>query len=336
MSKNPHQQQKLLRLQQIFLQETDEAHGLTMEQLLNRLDTFGIKAERKSIYENIETLNQCGMDILKEKRGGHTYYYAASRDFETAELRLLADAVASSRFITAKKSDQLLQKLASLTSTHQGAGLRRQVHVASRIKNMNETIFYLIDDLNRAIEENVAVEFCYYDWQYAGGTLKREPRHKGRRYLVSPWQLLWQDEFYYLVAFDHTAGEIRHYRVDRMGGIALTEQKRQGEQAFKQIRMEDYTARLFGMFGGETRRVTLLFPARLLDVMIDRFGKDIRPQPAAKEGFLTLRTEVIPSLPFYGWLFSLGTEVTITEPAELKEEYVAALTRQLEKEKQNG
>ncbi len=330
MPKNPLQSQKLLRLMQIFLQETDENHGLTMEELIGRLATFGITAERKSIYENIETLNQCGMDILREKQGGHTYYYAASREFETAELRLLADAVASSRFITAKKSAELLKKLETLTSRHHAAGLRRQVHVPSRIKNMNETIFYLVDELNRAISENAVIEFLYYDWVAEGQELKRVPRHDGRRYEVSPWQLLWEDEFYYLIAFDHRTGSIRHYRVDRMGGITLTEKRREGAEEFKKIRMEDYTARLFGMFGGETKTVTLTFPARLLDVMIDRFGKELRLQKAEKEDHLTLRAPVIPSLPFYGWLLSLGPQVTLDAPAELKQEYIETLKKEIE------
>lgn len=329
MPKKPLQNQKLLRLQQLFLQETDENHGLTMEEILSHLAEFGITAERKSIYENIDTLNQCGMDILREKRGGHTYYYAASREFENAELRLLADAVASSRFITAKKSEELLKKLEALTSRHYAAGLRRQVHVPSRIKNMNETIFYMVDDLNRAIAKNVAIEFCYYDWKTDGQTLKRVPRYDGRRYLVSPWQLLWEDEFYYLVAFDHRTATIRHYRVDRMGEIALTEERRQGAEEFKKIRMEDYTARLFGMFAGETKTVVLTFPDRLLDVMIDRFGKDLRLQKSQKEGFLTLRAPVIPSLPFYGWLLSLGDEVTLDAPEELKQEYIETIQKEI-------
>ena len=330
MPKNPMQTQKLLRLQQIFLQETDENHGLTMEELLKRLDGFGIKAERKSIYENIETLNQCGMDILREKRGGKTYYFAASREFETAELRLLADAVASSRFITAKKSEELLKKLSGLTSHHLASGLRRQVHVPSRIKNMNETIFYLVDDLNRAISENSAITFCYYDWVADGKTLRREPRHEGRRYLVSPWQLLWEDEFYYLIAFDHATQGIRHYRVDRMGEIQRTDGKREGAEQFKKIRMEDYTSRLFGMFGGETQTVTLSFPARLLDVMIDRFGKDLSLQKGKDAEHWLLRAPVIPSQPFYGWLLSLGSEVTLVAPEELKKEYIEFLKKEIE------
>ncbi len=329
MPKKPLQNQKLLRLRDLFLEETDETHGLTMEEILERLAVFGISAERKSIYENIETLNQCGMDILRERRGGKTYYFAASREFETAELRLLADAVASSRFITAKKSEELLKKLTRLTSRHSAQGLRRQVHVPSRIKNMNETIFYLVDDLNRAISENTAITFCYYDWRAEGKTLRRIPRHGGQSYEVSPWQLLWEDEFYYLIAYDHRTHSIRHYRVDRMGEIALTDQKRQGEEEFKKIRMEDYTSRLFGMFGGETQTVTLSFPARFLDVMIDRFGKQLSLQQDGENW--RLRVPVIPSLPFYGWLLSLGPEVTLTEPEHLRQEYLMILKKEIER-----
>lgn len=329
MAKSAHQNQKLLRLMQIFLQETDEDHGITMAEILSLLESYGIHAERKSIYENIETLNQCGMDILAEKKGHQSSYYLASREFETAELRLLADAVASSRFITAKKSDQLLQKLSALSSRYQGGQLKRSVHVTSRIKNMNETIFYLVDDLNRAIRENRAVTFRYHEWVYQQGRLVRRPRHDGALYEVSPWQLLWEDEYYYLIAYDHKSQSIHHYRVDRMGDIQIADQPRQGQEDFKAIRMEDYTARVFGMFGGKSQMVTLSFPDHLLDAMIDRFGKELNLQRIA-EGRLQIRAEVIPSMHFFGWLFSLGEQVRIEGPAELKEEYLAALKRRLE------
>lgn len=329
MAKSAHQNQKLLRLMQIFLQETDEDHGITMAEILTLLEGFGIHAERKSIYENIETLNQCGMDILAEKQGHQSIYYLASREFETAELRLLADAVASSRFITAKKSDQLIRKLSSLASRHQGGQLKRSVHVASRIKNMNETIFYLVDELNRAIRENRAITFHYYEWVLQESGLVRQSRHQGAVYEASPWQLLWEDEYYYLIAFDHKTQSIHHYRVDRMGEIKIAEEPRQGEAAFKDIRMEDYTSRVFGMFGGKSQAVTISFPDYLLGAMIDRFGKELQPKRIA-EGRLQIRGEVIPSSHFYGWLFSLGEEVRLEEPFALKEEYKTALKERLQ------
>lgn len=323
MAKTANQQQKLLRLQQIFLRETDENHGLTMEQLLEQLASYGISAERKSIYENIETLNQCGMDILRERRGRETVYYAASRDFEAAELKLLADAVASSRFITPAKSGVLLKKLSGLASRWESADLMRQVHVASRIKSMNETVLYRVDELHRAIARNRAITFCYYDWALEADVLRRTARHGGARYTVSPWQLLWQDEFYYLIAYDHPTESIRHYRVDRMGEITLTELRRLGESAFRAIHMEDYTARLFGMFGGKTLRATLTFVPRLLEVMIDRFGRDIKPSPV--EDRVQIRVDLIPSLPFFGWLAGFEGDAVITDPPELREAYRAVL-----------
>lgn len=328
MARAALQQQKILRLMQIFLQETDEDHALTMEQILERLQQFGIPAERKSIYDNIETLNQCGMDIIMERRNNKGCYYLASREFEPTELRLLADAVASSRFITAKKSDQLIGKLTTLAGAHQGSALKRQVLVAGRIKNMNETIFYLVDDLNRAITENSAITFRYFDWVLESGTLQKKARHDGALYTVSPWQLLWEDEYYYLIAFDHQSQSIHHYRVDRLAQISLTKERRQGEAQFKALHAENYSARVFGMFGGKSRPVTLCFPAHLLNAMIDRFGKncDFR---TAEDGRLTVRGEVVPSSHFYGWLLSLGEGVTIQTPQELKEDYKTFLQKRL-------
>ena len=329
------QQEKLLRLQQFFLEETDEDHGVTVADIQEYLQSFGISAERKSIYENIETLTHCGLDIDCEKIGNRNYYRLVSRDFETAELRLLADAVASSRFITAKKSAELLTKRAGLASRHQGSGLQRQVFVTSRIKNMNETIFYLIDDLNRAFSENVAVEFFYTEWVLKGGVPSKKPRHGGKRYLVSPWQLLWEDEFYYLIAFDHEKQAIRHYRVDRLEKLTLTDQPRQGIEEFRALRTEEYAARVFGMFAGQTEQATIAFPDHFLAAMIDRFGKGLR-LIRREDGRLQITVEVVPSPHFFGWLFSLGEEVSLIAPQELKEKYIAALRLELEKEQHHG
>ncbi len=338
MAKNPRQSEKLLRLQQIFLQETDEEHPITMHRIIERLASFGVIAERKSLYENIEVLNRCGCEILSERRGGQTYYYAADRTFELSELRLLADAVSSSRFITERKSNHLLEKLGSLCSIHQADQLKRRLHIASRIKNMNETILYAVDDLYRAMDENKALSFRYYDWRMAGTKMQKLPRHGGAEYRVSPWQLIWLEENYYLVAFEHEKGQIRHYRVDRMGDLHLLPDPRQGEAEFKERRVEDYLARVFGMFGGEPCAITLSFPERMLEVMVDRFGKEIRPEPLA-DGRLQIRAQVVPSPPFYGWLVSLGEEVVLEEPSELRQAFLAELkkiSKQYKGDKNNG
>ncbi len=326
MPKNPRQTEKLLRLQEIFLRETDEDHPITMPKLLERLESFGISAERKSVYENIQVLDQCGCEILSERRGSQTYYYAVGRPFELSELRLLADAVSSSRFITERKSNQLMEKLGSLCSVHQAAQLKRRLHIASRIKNMNETILYTVDELYRAMDQNRAIGFRYYDWQMEKGTLQRVPRRNGAEYVVSPWQLLWLEENYYLMAFDHNRRAIRHYRVDRMGQLRITEEPRRGESEFKEKRVEDYMSRVFGMFGGEPCRITLSFPAKMLEVMVDRFGKELRPQTLAGDR-LQIRVEVVPSLPFFGWLLSLGSGVVLEEPDALRREFADLLNQ---------
>jgi len=328
MPRDISQQPKLLRLQQIFLEETDEDHALSVEDLIHRLQQMGIRAERKSIYENIETLTFCGLDIVKRREGAKNVYFVGQRDFEEAEVRLLADAVASSRFITLQKSRRLLEKLTTLTSRHQGAELKRQLYVASRIKNMNDTIYTVLDRLNQAILNNVAIQFCYYDWKLEKGRLVKAARHNGSLYTISPWQLLWQDELYYLIAYDHNARQLRHYRIDRMGMITITREKRQGKEEFDQIRMEDYTSSLFGMFGGQTQRVTLEFDPRMLDVMVDRFGKSLR-STLLENGRISITVDVVPSLPFYGWLFSLGEDVRLVAPTHLVAQYKESLNRQL-------
>ena len=328
MPRDISQQPKLLRLQQIFLEETDEDHALSVEDLIHRLQQMGIRAERKSIYENIETLTFCGLDIVKRREGAKNVYFVGQRDFEEAEVRLLADAVASSRFITLQKSRRLLEKLTTLTSRHQGAELKRQLYVASRIKNMNDTIYTVLDRLNQAILNNVAIQFCYYDWKLEKGRLVKAARHNGSLYTISPWQLLWQDELYYLIAYDHNARQLRHYRIDRMGMITITREKRQGKEEFDQIRMEDYTSSLFGMFGGQTQRVTLEFDPRMLDVMVDRFGKSLR-STLLENGRISITVDVVPSLPFYGWLLSLGEEAQLEAPEHLRQEFETTLKRRI-------
>ena len=193
---------------------------------------------------------------------------------------------------------------------------------------MNDTIYTVLDRLNQAILNNVAIQFCYYDWKLEKGRLVKAARHNGSLYTISPWQLLWQDELYYLIAYDHNARQLRHYRIDRMGMITITREKRQGIEEFDQIRMEDYTSSLFGMFGGQTQRVTLEFDPRMLDVMVDRFGKSLR-STLLENGRISITVDVVPSLPFYGWLFSLGEDVRLVAPTHLVAQYKESLNRQL-------
>lgn len=301
---------------ELFQTETDEEHPLSRKALEERLEMRGIHAERKSLYSDIETLKNFGMDILykKEKPEG---YYLASRNFELAELKLLVDAVQSSRFITQKKSNALIRKIEKLTSRYEAGGLQRQVVVADRIKAMNESIYYNVDRLHQALSLNRQILFRYFEW-----TVKKEIRLKkgGGNYRVSPWALTWDNENYYLIGYDMDAQIIKHFRVDRMMSISLTDQARAGREYFDRFDLARYTKRTFGMFGGKGEIVRIRFHNRFVGVVIDRFGRDVAMKPDGEEHFIA-RVEVAVSEQFYGWITGLGRDVEIISPDYVVEGY---------------
>ena len=225
MSKGQGQKAKLLWLKRILEEETDPEHVLTLPQLMERLRAQGVDIrDRKSVYDDLETLRVLGCDIASRREGRQTGYYLDSRTFELAELKLLVDAVQSSRFITRKKTGELIQKVEGLASRHQARQLQRQVFVSRRIKAMNESIYYAVDALYAAIELGERIRFHYFEWALdsASGRAVRRLRKGGDWYECSPWALLWDNENYYLVAFDGPSQSLRHYRVDKMLDIDPT------------------------------------------------------------------------------------------------------------------
>lgn len=237
MAKGANQKIKILYLMQILLHETDEEHGLTLAQISEMLSARGIDAERKTLYDDIEILRVFGLDIEKRKEKNTVKYCVVSRDFELPELKLLVDAVQSSKFITHKKSNELIKKIEGFASKYDSQQLQRQVFVANRIKAMNESIYYTVDYIHEAINKDVKVSFKYFNWNE-----KKEKvlRHDGNSFVISPWALTWDDENYYLIGFDSFDGIIKHYRVDKMLGISLTDEKRDGAQLFKNFDMALY------------------------------------------------------------------------------------------------
>ena len=224
MARGTNQKLKLYYLVQIMLAKTDEEHSLTMPQIIQELGKYDITAERKSIYLDFDDMtDKLGIEIVKEQKGRETYYHVASREFELAEVKLLIDAIQSSKFITEKKSSALIRKIKKFVSEYQAKQLQRQVFVQGRIKTMNETIYYGVDDIHRAISENRKIRFKYYQWN-----IKKElvPRHNGDWITVSPWALTWDDENYYLIGYDSDAEQIRHYRVDKMLHIQMLKEKK--------------------------------------------------------------------------------------------------------------
>lgn len=316
MPKSYHQKMKILYIMQALLEKTDEQHSLTTQELIAELAGYGIKAERKSIYDDIEALRLFGLDIInrKEKPAG---YYLASRQFELPELKLLVDAVQSSKFITTRKSGELIKKLENLTSRYEAGQLQRQVFVTNRIKAMNESIYYNVDKIHTAISANVQICFQYFEW-----TVEKEMRLKrnGEKYRVSPWALTWDDENYYLIGFDKEADMIKHYRVDKMKAIEILQEKRLGREHFAHFDTADYAKKMFGMFGGEETNLTLRMDRRLIGVIIDRFGKNITIQSKDGQTF-TAKVRVVVSGQFFGWLSGLGIGAKIETPQEVAEEY---------------
>ena len=266
-------------------------------------------------------MRRFGFDIITEKKGKSFYYSLGSRQFELPELKLLVDSVQSAKFITDRKSNQLIKKLESLASKYEGSQLHRQVLIAGRVKTMNESVYYKVDKLHGAINSDKQIRFRYYDWN-----LKKElePRYDGRWYQLSPWALMWDDEMYYLVVYDAKHDQITHYRVDKIKDIMITDEPRKGQDAFKEFDIAHYTKTLFGMYAGEETKVTLKASNHMAGVLIDRFGKDIVFAPVDDAHFRTV-VNVIVSRHFFGWLMSLGGDIRVVGPDNVVDQMRAAI-----------
>lgn len=323
MAKGNNQKLKILYLIKILLEKTDETHSITMQEIISALKTYGISAERKSLYSDIENLRVYGMDIIGEQQDRTYYYHVGNRQFELAELKLLVDSVQSAKFITAKKSTELIKKIEGLASKYEASQLHRQVYVAERVKTINENIYYNVDKIHTAISENSKITFQYFQWDiYKKMILRKE----GALYEVSPWALSWDDENYYLIAFDSNEDKIKHFRVDKMLHINLKNEKREGKVCFKKFDMAVYARKMFGMFGGEEKTVKLECKNNLVGVIIDRFGKDITIIPKDEEYFM-VNIDVAVSRQFLAWVIALGDGVKVLEPESVIEQMREEATR---------
>ena len=316
------QKQKLLYMAQLLYERTDEDHPVTTQEVIDYLEANGIRSERKTVYTDMEELEDFGLDIIRvrERPGG---YYLASRKFELAELKLLVDAVQASKFITTKKSRELIAKLETLCGREQAKQLHRQVVVTNRSKAVNENIYYNVDMIYNAIAENVKIRFQYFEW-----TVNKEMklRRDGSYYEVSPWLLSWDDENYYLIAYDDRSRDIRHYRVDKMAGIIMLD--KQGAEK-ERIGLQDvalYSQKMFGMYGGQEVRVKLKIRQRLIGVMLDKFGVGISISKCDDE-HVYVKVNAAVSPPFIGWLLGFGGQIAVIEPPELVAELRQTLQR---------
>lgn len=325
MAKSTKQKQKLLYLIKILTEQSDEEHCMSAQALIDALAAYDVKAERKSIYDDIAQLIDFGYDIVlvKAKTGGG--YYLAGREFELAELKLLVETVQASRFLTVNKSRELISKIEKLASKAEAGQLQRQVYVANRIKTANESIYYVVDDIHRAIQGNRQISFQYLEWN-----LKKElvPRRDGRPYQASPWALTCKDEYYYLIAHDSEEDKIKHFRVDKMAKIEVLDKKREGASLFERFDIADYANKTFGMYGGREEVVTLMFDNSLIGVVMDRFGREAAVRIRDDKHF-SVRVQVAVSGQFFGWLTGLGEGARILTPASVADEYRLHLQKTL-------
>ncbi len=298
-----------------MLEKTDENHGLTINEIKDELESYGIKAERKSLYDDIEILQSFGLDICTV-RTNTVKYYIGNRDFQIPELKLLVDAIQSSKFITRKKSLELIEKLGHLVSENDGSQLRREVYVTNRVKTVNEHIYYNVDKIHNAISENKKISFQYFKWELDttnGNKIVKTARKNGEAYRVSPWALCWDDENYYLIAYDSEAEIIKHYRVDKMERIRLLKDERDGSELYNDFNPARYAKSVFSMFGGEECEVKLLVDNNFIGVIVDRFGSDLFIVKHDEHSF-TVNVNVMLSPQFYAWVFGLGGGVRILAP----------------------
>lgn len=313
MPKGENQKLKLLYLLKIFNEKTDEEHPITMSEIIEQLEKNGVTAERKSIYDDIRALQSFGIDIETQK-GKSTGYYIASRTFELPELKLLVDTVQSSKFITVKKSFELIKKLESFVSVYEASQLQRQVFVQNRIKAMNESIYYNVDFIHSAISENKKITFKYFEWDFKG---ERRFKRGGARYKVSPWALTWDDENYYMIAFDSEIGIIKHFRVDKIVSVETANEQREGKELFDSFDMAVYSKKVFGMFGGEEISAVLKCDKSLVGVIIDRFGKEV--MMIEHDDYFTVTVSVCQSPLFVSWIMGFGDKIEVLKPTSLRE-----------------
>lgn len=309
MAKSPRQKLKLLYIMKYLLEKTDNEHFVSIYDIIEYLETLNIQAERKSIYDDIETLRLYGLDIVM-KKGKFTGYYVSGRSFELDDLSLLSDIINSSKFITSNKADELVQKIETISSVYEARLMCRKIYVKNRIHSMFESIYPHIDVIHHAINTDRKISFRYFEY-----SLNKEKLFKknGMRYLVSPLSIIYDNEHFYLVAYDDSECMVKHYRIDRMDGIERSLVSRDKPSKLEEPDADEYTKKAFSMYGGTESLVKISFHHSLMGAVIDKFGKDIEIFKGDDEHFIII-TPVFLSPHFYGWIFSLEEKAKILSP----------------------
>lgn len=314
--KNENQKLKIIYLIEILTKYTDENHLLTASEIIKKLRNYGIEAERKSIYSDISAISESGILDIEQVSGRNGGVHILSRKFELAELKMLADAIQASKFITNKQCTALIKKLSEFISVYDEKKLSRSVYIHDRVCDKEKNAYYLIDSIHSAISENKAIRFQYTEYS---PDKKRYKRHNGEIYEVSPYALIWRDEYYYLVAYNHKSNSIRHYRVDKMERIEISDKARMGAATFEKLSLSKYSSNVFEMFGGEEYMVRFQCDDYLAGAMFDRFGTNIHTEEY--DGYFEFYAPVQTSVRFFGWVFGFAGGVRIISPQNVVDEY---------------
>lgn len=316
---------KLLEVRRILERETDQDHTLTANQIAKELKRLGFNAaDRKGVYDDINVLNfafkptgkRKGVQAYFIEKDEETFgYYMDRRLFTVADLKLMIDAIQSSKFLSEAKTLELVEALSTLCSTHQAKALKRQLVVSNRIKNMNTNIHNFVDHINYAIDNDVSIRFKYFDYDTK---MRQVFRHKGEWYEISPLVMVYSDDNYYVVACDHKDGKVKNFRIDRMVKVNATATPRIGTELFTPDDLALYRSSSFNMYSGKVEYVTMRFRNNMMNTVIDKFGKQLVVRPVDKDHFeVSVRVMVSPQ--FYGWVFGLGNYVMITSPPSVVE-----------------
>ena len=319
MPKREKQKQKLFRVLEILMRESDEEHGLSMNEIISRLDEYGISAERKSIYDDFLTLGELGFDVSHTETRPPKYKLD-TRIFELAELKMLVDAVQASKFITAGKSREIIEKLEIFAGAHRSRELSRHVFVEDRVKTVNPSSIYSIDSIHTAINDSKKLSFKYFDYN---GSKEKVYRHGGEPYRVSPCALLWDDEKYYLVAYDEKEAIVKNFRVDKMQDVRILDEPKTVNSVTENFDPAAYSRKIFGMYGGREELVTLECREKLAGAVIDRFGTT--PTFVKTDFGFKLSIRVMVSPTFFAWVLGFGADMRIISPDSVKNEFLENL-----------
>lgn len=306
--------ERLINIYLMLKQDTDEDHPLSTPEIVDHFTALGTATDRKTVREDIKTLIDCGVNIVTVQ-GVPTKYFYDDRPFELPELKLLIDAVESSKFITAKKSDALVHKLTKLTSRNNADELNRHLYTAGRIKPENESIYYVVDAIHTAINSCRKISFLYYEYDE---NRQRVPRHNGEPFILSPYAMLYNEDKYYVLGFSEHLNKTITLRVDRMGvPTVLTEPAHPAPEGFDPV---DYTINIFSMYSGETTNVELLCENQLMNYVIDRFGDEAKTRIVDDTHFMA-EVEISVSQTFFAWVFQFAGGICIASPEPVVAEY---------------